>query len=89
MYSIRVESVCILGLICIAGLAGQGFADSYSGSLSWTSDENTTGLIATENWASVNTSLSWTVTYLPASYMWHYEYILNVTKKDISHIHRR
>lgn len=88
MISVRAESVCILSLICLAGLAGQVSATYYTfqGSLAYGN-----GLYAENDWANNGTTLSWTVTYddsdpdVPDFFYWHYSYTLTVPEKGISH----
>ncbi len=60
-------------------------ADLYSGSLNAGTDG---GLLGTEQWNSVSTVLTWSITYQQQNSNWiyTYNYTFTVPKKDISHV---
>jgi hypothetical protein len=69
-------------VLVIASLAAAAAAavPTYTGSLSVGS-----GLVATELWNDVTTTLSYSVIYNPGTQTWSYSYTLSVPEKNISH----
>lgn len=79
----RFRSLLILAtIICISAVTSTAsFAITYTGSLSSELGE----ILGTGDWVgSGNTMISWTITQNETG-LWHYEYVLSVSDRDISH----
>jgi len=74
-------------MAAVAALPSMGLASGnlFNGSISWSTP--TDPIIATEQWASPTTTLSWSISYNAASaFPWVYEYNWSTTEKGLSHI---
>ncbi len=74
------HAVMISALICILS-AGSVRADLSSGSMTGGGG----GIAATGSWDNSSTEITWNVTQ-NADLTWHYQYVFDVPKKDLSHI---
>lgn len=79
-------------LLCSAvfmlGVAGPAFAvHTFEGFLSWTNNASS-GITATGQWASPTTKIAWAIDspLLTGTGNWHYEYTFTVPNKDVSHL---
>lgn len=65
-----------LSLICVPAY---GLMTTYEGSLNWTRDPATTGIVTLGPWASSHTQISWKISdpSLTGTGYWHYAYTVH------------